>query len=68
MGKLARQNVIKGLHYYREAPFYISEGLAKLVLICVSAAGLKSRSTTLPSVQSSTFPSHCTAAKGAPST
>ncbi|MFD2761230.1 metallophosphoesterase [Lentibacillus juripiscarius] len=29
MGKLARQNVIKGLHYYREAPFYISEGLGQ---------------------------------------
>ncbi|ERI09287.1 metallophosphoesterase [Aneurinibacillus aneurinilyticus] len=29
MGKLARMNIIKGLHYYNEKPFYISEGLGQ---------------------------------------
>ncbi|KIV56003.1 metallophosphoesterase [Aneurinibacillus migulanus] len=29
MGKLARMNIIKGLHYHNEKPFYISEGLGQ---------------------------------------
>ncbi|QKY69921.1 metallophosphoesterase [Lentibacillus sp. CBA3610] len=29
MGKLARQNMIKGLHMHNKAPFYISEGLGQ---------------------------------------
>lgn len=29
MGKLARMNIIKGLHYQNEKPFYISEGLGQ---------------------------------------
>ncbi|MCU9613571.1 metallophosphoesterase [Caldibacillus lycopersici] len=29
MGKLARQKVIKGLHYHKGKPFYISEGLGQ---------------------------------------
>lgn len=29
MGKLARKNVIKGLHFHRGKPFYISEGLGQ---------------------------------------
>ncbi|TCS83981.1 hypothetical protein EDD72_10219 [Tepidibacillus fermentans] len=29
MGKLARQNMIKGLHFHKERPFYISEGLGQ---------------------------------------
>lgn len=29
MGKLARKNIIKGLHTYQEKPFYISEGLGQ---------------------------------------
>lgn len=32
MGKLARENIIKGLHYYNERPFYISEGLGQTAL------------------------------------
>lgn len=32
MGKLARQNVIKGLNYHHEKPFYISEGLGQTAL------------------------------------
>lgn len=29
MGKLVRMNMVKGLHYYNEQPFYISEGLGQ---------------------------------------
>lgn len=29
MGKMARMNIIKGLHYYEGRPFYISEGLGQ---------------------------------------
>lgn len=29
MGKLPRQNIIKGLHFHQEKPFYISEGLGQ---------------------------------------
>ncbi|KXG43243.1 metallophosphoesterase [Tepidibacillus infernus] len=29
MGKLARQNIIKGLHFHQERAFYISEGLGQ---------------------------------------
>ncbi|WP_085994401.1 metallophosphoesterase [Oceanobacillus senegalensis] len=29
MGKLVRMNMVKGLHYYKERPFYISEGLGQ---------------------------------------
>ncbi|MUK89090.1 metallophosphoesterase [Ornithinibacillus sp. L9] len=29
MGKLARQNIIKGLHMHNNSPFYISEGLGQ---------------------------------------
>lgn len=32
MGKLARQNIIKGLHFHQEKPFYISEGLGQTAL------------------------------------
>ena len=29
MGKLARRNIIKGLHFHQKKPFYISEGLGQ---------------------------------------
>lgn len=29
MGKLARQNIIKGLHFHQNMPFYINEGLGQ---------------------------------------
>lgn len=29
MGKLARMNIVKGLHYHENRPFYISEGLGQ---------------------------------------
>lgn len=29
MGKLARKNIIKGLHMHNDSPFYISEGLGQ---------------------------------------
>src|SRR5699024_12289268 len=29
MGKLARKNIIKGLHKHNDSPFYISEGLGQ---------------------------------------
>ncbi|MCY8268420.1 metallophosphoesterase, partial [Bacillus haynesii] len=29
MGKLVRMNMIKGLHYHHDKPFYISEGLGQ---------------------------------------
>lgn len=29
MGELARKKIIKGLHYYKGKPFYISEGLVQ---------------------------------------
>lgn len=29
MGKLARKNIIKGLHTHNKKPFYISEGLGQ---------------------------------------
>ncbi|MGO4888268.1 metallophosphoesterase [Anaerobacillus sp. MEB173] len=32
MGELAKQNIIKGLHYHNGKPFYISEGLGQTAL------------------------------------
>jgi len=32
MGKLARQKIVKGLHFHQQKPFYISEGLGQTAL------------------------------------